>query len=72
MKKILASIFLCTLTLFTASPIYAQDSIPSAVNIEPRKDILQWIYKTENGKIYKRLWNASKNRWDSDWIKIAG
>ncbi len=72
MKKILASIFLCTLTLFTASPIYAQDSIPSVVNIEPRKDILQWIYKTENGKIYKRLWNASKNRWDSDWIKIAG
>lgn len=72
MKKILASIFLCTLTLFTASLIYAQDSIPSVVNIEPRKDILQWIYKTENGKIYKRLWNASKNRWDSDWIKIAG
>ena len=72
MKKLFASLFLSIVTLFTVSPIYAQESIPSTANVEPRKDILQWVFKTENGKMYKRLWNASKNRWDSNWILIAG
>lgn len=76
MKKILVPLFLCIAVIFKVSPIYAQENTSlenttSAV-IEPRVDILQWILKTENGKMYKRLWNASKNRWETDWILIAG
>ena len=76
MKKILVPLFLCIAVIFKVSPIYAQENTSlenttSAV-IEPRADILQWILKTENGKMYKRLWNASKKRWETDWILIAG
>lgn len=71
MKKLLSSAFLCILTMFSTSPVYAQENISSAT-IETRADILEWVFKTENGKMYKRLWNASKNRWETDWILIAG
>ena len=71
MKKLFASLFLSIVTLFSISPVYAQENTSSAI-VEPRSDILQWVFKTENGKMYKRLWNASKNRWDSNWILIAG
>ena len=32
------------------------------------KDILEWIHTTINGKKYKRLWNASKGEWLTNWI----
>ena len=35
---------------------------------EKIKDILEWIHTTINGKKYKRLWNASKGEWLTDWI----
>lgn len=55
MKKILVPLFLCIAVIFNVSPIYAQENTSlenttSAV-IEPRADILQWILKTENGKM---------------------
>lgn len=34
----------------------------------PRADILQWRYKIVDGKIYKRLYNASTGHWVGDWI----
>lgn len=76
MKKFLLPLFLCIVTTFNVAPIYAQEyaSLENTTYavIEPKSDILQWVFKTENGKMYKRLWNASKNRWETDWILIAG
>ena len=36
--------------------------------IQPRKDKIDWVYKSENGQIYRRLFNFSKNEWIGDWI----
>ncbi len=33
-----------------------------------RSDILQWVYKSFNGKMYKRLWNGTKAKWITEWI----
>lgn len=77
MKKGITLTLVClsTITFFTAKPIYAYDtqSISNSnetTEIQPRKDILEWIYKKFNGKLYKRLWNASKGEWLTDWIVV--
>lgn len=36
--------------------------------IQPRADIYEWRYKMVNGKMYKRLYNCTKNVWVGDWI----
>lgn len=35
--------------------------------IEPRKDKIDWVYKSEDGRVYRRLFNFSKNEWIGDW-----
>ncbi|EOS43198.1 hypothetical protein C809_04093 [Lachnospiraceae bacterium MD335] len=39
--------------------------------ITPRSDIIEWVYKTENGKLYKRLYNSSTASWIGDWIYVC-
>lgn len=39
--------------------------------IEPQSNALRWIYKIENGKRYKRLYNASTRDWVGDWIYVG-
>ena len=39
-------------------------------DIEPQADIIEWRYKVENGKLYKRLYNYSKEKWVGEWILI--
>lgn len=39
--------------------------------ISPQSDVLRWYYKEENGKIYKRLYNASTKNWIGDWIYVC-
>ena len=34
-------------------------------------DILQWIYKVEDSKIYRRLYNGSTGEWIGDWIYVG-
>lgn len=35
---------------------------------ESRADIYEWRYKIVNGKMYKRLYNCTRNEWVGDWI----
>lgn len=37
-------------------------------SIQPRKDKIEWVYKTIDGHIYRRLYNYSKGEWVGDWI----
>lgn len=78
MKKIffLSSTLLVTILVTSVSPIYAAENQSiiydsyKISSVQPRKDILEWIYKTIDGKRYKRLWNASKGVWLTDWILV--
>lgn len=40
------------------------------IGLPLRKDIIEWRFKLENGKRYKRKYNASKGVWIGDWIII--
>lgn len=71
MKKLLYSYLLSSLTLgfgfFQPISAFAQQ-IDHQTNVESKKDIIEWKYKIENGKLYKRLYNASKDEWIGNWI----
>ena len=32
---------------------------------------IRWVYKTVDGKTYKRLYNYSTNEWIGDWILVS-
>lgn len=40
----------------------------AAGEIVPLADDIRWRYKTENGKVYKRLFNYTKQVWVGSWI----
>lgn len=50
----------------------SQTSISSShKKIDTYADKLEWRYKTIRGKLYKRLYNSSKQRWETDWILVS-
>lgn len=52
-----------------ALPVSAAISIErnQGYAITPRANIIKWRYKMENGKMYKRLFNYSTNKWIGKW-----
>ena len=37
----------------------------------PCSEIIEWRYKFEDGKIYKRLYNYSRAEWVGEWIYVG-
>lgn len=77
-KIILAATTVLTLSLCSLQPaITASASNQNFIveqnesSITPRSDITRWIYKVEDGKIYKRLYNSSIGVWIGDWIYVG-
>lgn len=65
-------IFLISILNFTQIPINA-DTISTDILLQEsdeRSVDTIWIYKTVNGKKYKRLYNSKTNRWLTDWIPV--
>lgn len=65
-------LFLLTIVL----TIMPQDAMASSINMNAetnneytvtRSDIIDWRYKAENGKRYRRLYNYSKKQWIGEW-----
>lgn len=77
-KFILAATTVLTLSLCSLQPaitVAASSQIcavkQDADSISPRSDIIRWVYKIENGKVYKRLYNSSIGVWVGDWIYVG-
>ena len=69
MKKTI--LLLCMLTFLCPTPIAANEiSSIENTDIEVRADIKEWKYKFITGKLYKRLWNSTQRRWETDWIPV--
>lgn len=79
MKKTLFALLICS-TLAVALPSLSVTSFaaPAAITdaganeaasaVIARKPITKWYYKTINGKLYKRLYDATNEKWLTDWI----
>lgn len=74
MKKILIfTLTLGTTFMFNTNLIMIEANGKNLINYEtlqPKKDIMVWKYKIINGRLYKRLFNESKERWETDWILV--
>ncbi len=77
-KAILTLASVLTLSVCSLMPAVTASASSQAVQMEqcensvtPRSDIKKWVYKVENGKIYKRLYNASTASWIGDWIYVG-
>ena len=62
-------------TILVSIPVYANQQDIEIVTdaegeIQPRTDIKEWLFKVENGNLYKRLYNYTRNRWETDWIFV--
>ena len=70
MKNLLIILLFCSFLLpVNIHASYNNVDLNSYNQIEPKKDYLVWKYKEINGKTYKRLWNITKQRWETDrWI----
>lgn len=70
MKKIMIMLVLIA-SMNMVTPVLANEAEVTA-NIDvtmPYKDQLVWKYKFINGKLYRRLWNQTLNKWVGDhWI----
>ena len=78
-KKLMATLSACILAVsFVGLQVSAATPAPSQIpviksidagseTIQPRKDKIDWVYKSENGQVYRRLFNFSKNVWIGDW-----
>lgn len=71
MKKTINSILLLTLILscnfIQTISVFANEIGPNPA-IEARADIIEWRYKLETGRVYKRRYNYTKQKWIGDWI----
>lgn len=63
-----------------SSPVYAAEvdapKIPGtealSIGVQPFSDILGWRYKTVGGRLYRRLYNYTRDRWESEyWIECV-
>lgn len=74
-KNIMAFILLTVLIMSSITNVsqaysYEKIGISDSSIISPLADILEWRYKVDNGKLYKRLYNATEDTWIGQWILV--
>lgn len=78
-KKIISiAAFALTISVCSLQPALTASAANQVCSVErygdtvsPQSDIKEWIYKIENGKKYKRLYNSSTDTWLTDWIYLG-
>lgn len=69
--KTFAGILMCAIAI-SAAPSASLISYAAEVpEIETYTNIREWMWKVEDGKLYKRLYNASTGLWETDWIYVC-
>ena len=81
-KNIKLRILLCTLTITGMMGLASPAAVPEMESpvietmnnedngIMPITEIKEWYYKMFGEHLYKRLFNASTGRWETDWILV--
>lgn len=64
----------CLALTVLVSPIATmpvQAAAPGIDAAQPQHDIIKWVFKEENGGLYRRLYNFSVNNWVGDWEYVG-
>ena len=70
MKKITIMLALITSTNIITPVLANETEVTTDIYVTmPCKEKLVWKFKNINGRLYKRLWNLTLNKWAGDhWI----
>ncbi len=69
-NKVLSILLICTtisISIEVQTYAYSPTSVSKTISILPRSDIIEWRYKVENGKLYKRQYNCTQDKWIGSW-----
>lgn len=73
-RFILSLLFVIVLSM-ASFPCFAQPfntpAFEEQSQITPRTDIIVWHYKSFNGRLYRRLYNKTQNKWIGDWELVG-
>lgn len=69
--KVYLGLFICSVAIFFSPTATLSTYASEHTDIETRTDYREWRYKIEDGKLYKRLYNASTGLWETDWIYVC-
>ena len=73
-KKFLISLLCFTFLIAASIPTYATETNPSTqeshITISPRADVIKWRVKEINDRMYRRLYNYTKQVWIGNWIPM--
>lgn len=75
--KVSCMLLLISEVLISTSPctVMAKGNDVQEKNVKVEKIVksggTQWIYKTENGKLYMRLKDLTTGKWLTDWILVG-
>lgn len=69
--KLLVPVLL-TFVALSSVPVAAAElptiTIDSETTISPQSQQTEWVYRTYNGVLQKRLWSNTNQCWLTDWI----
>lgn len=80
-NKLLIYAFITFFSSFLAisTPVFAAESTPATPEIseadstiQPYSDIIEYRYKEENGKVYRRLFNYTRDEWAEPYWHLVG
>lgn len=75
LQRLIFSLLFVIILSTVSFPCCAEPSNTPAFKTEsqitPRSDETVWIFKNINGRLYRRLYNATQNRWIGDWELVG-
>lgn len=80
-NKLLIYSFITFFASFLAmsTPVFASETTPitsesteSNSSVQPCSDIIEYRYKEENGKLYRRLYNYTRGEWAEPYWHLLG
>lgn len=54
-------------TITSSNTILISENTELNQQVAPFADIIDWRYKSENGKVYRRQYNYSQQKWIGEW-----
>lgn len=65
----------CSMALLFAAPGFTLPVSAAASTgtetVSPQADVKEWIFEEREDGLWKRLYNGTKGRWETDWIYVG-
>ncbi len=75
-KKVMMIGLILSLFCGSGSTVMAAETVSGSLgaytneNSTMRADYIEYVYKVIDGKVYKRLYNFTQEKWVGDWILV--